>query len=112
MNLAQLPDLQRMREECGNPRLKRYYDEAIRQTLAAAKDERLPHQFMRALLWVLLLFFFVTGVIGVLAALQIVRVDETGLRLIWRTFVTSVVGLAVALLRPAFARRRTTSPPT
>ena len=33
MNLGQLPDLQRMREECANPRLKRYYDEAIRQTL-------------------------------------------------------------------------------
>ena len=36
MNLTQLPDLQRMREDCGNPRLKRYYDEAIRQTLAGA----------------------------------------------------------------------------
>jgi hypothetical protein len=105
MNLAQLPDLQRMREECGNPRLKRYYDEAIRQTLASAADERLPHQFMRALLWVLLLFFLVTGTIGVLAALQIVRVDDAGLGLIWRTFVTSVVGLAVAVLRPVLTRR-------
>jgi hypothetical protein len=111
MNLAQLPDLQRMREECGNPRLKRYYDEAIRQTLASAADERLPHQFMRALLWVLLLFFFVTGAIGILAALQVIRADEAGLRLIWRTFVTSVVGLAVAVLRPALARRQKSVPP-
>lgn len=111
MNLAQLPDLQRMREECGNPRLKRYYDEAIRQTLASAADERLPHQFMRVLLWVLLLFFFVTGTIGVLAALQVIGVDEAGLRLIWRTFVTSVVALAVAVLRPALLRRPPAAPP-
>jgi hypothetical protein len=105
MNLTQLPDLQRLREECGNPRLKRYYDEAIRQTLAGARDERLPHQFMRVLLWVLLVFFAVSGAIGILAAVEIVRVDAEGLRLIWKTFVTSVVGLAVAMLRALFVRR-------
>lgn len=105
MNLAQLPDLQRMREECVNPRLKRYYDEAIRQTLAGAADERLPLQFMRVLLWVLLFFFAVTGTIGILAAVEVVRVNEAGLGLIWKTFVTSVVGLAVALLRPALQRK-------
>lgn len=106
MNLAQLPDLQRMRDECGNPRLKRYYDEAIRQTLAGAADERLPHQFMRALIWVLLCFFAVTGAIGVLAAVEVVRVNDAGLQLIWKTFVTSVVGLAVAILRSALIDRK------
>jgi hypothetical protein len=105
MNLTQLPDLQRMREECGNPRLKRYYDEAIRQTLAGAGDERLPHQFLRALLWVLLVFFSATGTIGILAAIEVVRVNDAGLHLIWKTFVTSVVGLAVTILRPAFLRK-------
>ncbi len=99
MNLTQLPDLQRMREECGNPRLKRYYDEAIRQTLAGAGDERLPRQFMRALLWVLLVFFSATGVIGILAAIDVVRVNDAGLQLIWKTFVTSVIGLAAATLK-------------
>jgi hypothetical protein len=105
MNLTQLPDLQRMREECGNPRLKRYYDEAIRQTLAGARDERLPHQFLRVLLWVLLVFFAATGTIGILAVIDVVRVNDVGLQLIWKTFVTSVVGLAVAVLRPAFLAR-------
>ena len=98
MNLTQLPDLQRLREECGNPRLKRYYDEAIRQTLAGAADERLPHRFMRAVLWVLLVFFGVSGAVGILAALGVLRVDPDGLRLIWRTFVISVVGLAVSAI--------------
>jgi len=102
MNLTQLPDLQRMRDECGNPRLKRYCDEAIRQTLAGAGDERLPHQFLRVLLWVLLVFFAVTGTIGILAAIDVVRVNDAGLQLIWKTFVISVVGLAVAVLKPAF----------
>ncbi len=105
MNLSQLPDLQRMREECGNPRLKRYYDEAIRQTLAGAADERLPHQFMRVLLWVLLVFFAATGTIGILAAVEVVKVDGAGLALIWKTFVTSVVGLAVAVVRPVLTKR-------
>lgn len=103
MNLTQLPDLQRMREECGNPRLKRYYDEAIRQALAGVRDERLPHQFLRVLLWVLLVFFAATGTIGILAAIDVVRVNGAGLHLIWKTFVTSVVGLAVAVLRPALS---------
>ena len=101
MNLSQLPDLQRMREECRNPRLKRFYDDAIRQTLAGAGDDRLPHRFMGVLLWVLLLFFAVTGTIGILAAVEAVRVDDAGLALVWKTFVTSVVGLAAAILRPA-----------
>jgi hypothetical protein len=99
MNLSQLPDLHRLRADCGNPRLRRYYDEAIRETLAGARDDRLPRQFLRALLWVLLGFFSVSGVIGILAALQIIRTDAAGLELIWRTFVTSVVGLAAAMVR-------------
>ena len=105
MNLAQLPDLQRMREECGNPRLKRYYDEAIRQSLAGATDERLPQQFMRVLLWVLLVFFTATGTIGILAAVAVVRVDPAGLELIWKTFVTSVIGLVATMLRSSVGRR-------
>jgi hypothetical protein len=109
MNLAQLPDLQRMRQECGNPRLKRYYDEAIRQTLAGVSDERLPQRFTRVLLWVLLVFFTVTGAIGILAAVEAVRVNDAGLRLIWKTFVTSVIGLVAAMLRSAAGRKSPTS---
>jgi hypothetical protein len=107
VNLAQLPDLHRLREECKNPRLRRYYDEAIRQTLAGIGDDRLPQQFMRALLWVLLLFFAISGSIGILASLSLIRVDPPGLGLIWKTFVTSVVGLAVAALRSAFTKQGT-----
>ena len=105
MNLAQLPDLQRMREECGNPRLKRYYDEAIRQTLAGVSDARLPKRFTGVLLWVLLIFFTITGAIGILAAVKVVRVDDAGLRLIWKTFVTSVIGLVAAMLRAVAGRK-------
>lgn len=108
MNLTQLPDLQRMREECGNRRLRKYYDEAIRQTLAGAADERLPQRFMRVLLWVLLFFFTATGAIGILASIEVVRVNDAGLHLIWKTFVTSIVALASAMLRAALGRR---SPP-
>ena len=105
MNLSQLPDLHRLRADCRNARLKAYYDEAIRQTLAGVHDERLPHQFMRALLWVLLGFFAVSGGIGILAALRVLRVDEPGMGLIWRTFVTSVVGLAATMVRAVWPAR-------
>lgn len=111
MNLAQLPDLQRLREECPNPRLRKYYDDAIRQTLAGVHDDRLPHQFMRVLLWVLLLFFTVSGTIGILAAVRAVQVDDAGLRLVWKTFVISVVGLAGAMLRVLTAPERRPSSP-
>lgn len=104
MNLTQLPDLHRLREQCKNPRLRRYYDEAIRQTLAGVGDERLPHRFMRMLLWVLLLFFAASGAIGILASVRLIQVDSPGLDLIWKTFVTSVVGLVIAALRSAFAK--------
>jgi LytS/YehU family sensor histidine kinase len=110
MNLTQLPDLQRMREDCGNPRLKRYYDEAIRQTLAGAADERLPQQFMRVLMWVLLVFFSLTGAIGILAAIEVVRVNDAGLSLIWKTFVTSVVGLVGGMLRSSLGRKAPIDP--
>jgi hypothetical protein len=104
VNLTQLPDLHRLREECRNPRLRRYYDEAIRQTLAGIGDDRLPHQFMRALLWVLLVFFAASGSIGILASLRLIQVDAPGLGLIWKTFVTSIVALAVAALRSALTK--------
>jgi hypothetical protein len=104
MNLAQLPDLHRLREDCKNPRLRRYYDEAIRQTLAGIGDHRLPHQFMRALLWVLLLFFAASGAIGILAAVRLIQVDAPGLGLIWKTFVVSIIGLVVAALRSALTK--------
>jgi hypothetical protein len=104
VNLTQLPDLHRLREECRNPRLRRYYDDAIRQTLAGIGDDRLPHRFMRALLWVLLVFFAVSGAIGILASVRLIQVDPPGLGLIWKTFVTSVIGLAVAALRSALGK--------
>ncbi len=105
MNLARLPDLHRLRADCRNARLKAYYDEAIRQTLAGVHDERLPHQFMRALLWVLLGFFAISGGIGILAAVRVLQVDEPGMGLIWRTFVTSVVGLAAGMIRAVWPGR-------
>ena len=105
MNLSQLPDLHRLRADCRNARLKAYYDDAIRQTLAGVRDQRLPHQFMRALLWVLLGFFAVSGGIGILAAVRVLRVDDHGMGLIWRTFVTSVVGLAAAMVRAVWPAR-------
>ncbi len=104
MNLTQLPDLHRLREECKNPRLRRYYDEAIRQTLAGVGDDRLPHRFMRMLLWVLLLFFSATGAIGILASVKLIEVDPPGLGLIWKTFITSVVGLVITALRSTIAK--------
>jgi hypothetical protein len=105
VNLAQLPDLHRLRDQCRNPRLRRYYDEAIRQTLAGIGDHRLPHRFLRALMWLLLVFFAVSGSIGILASVNLIRVDPPGLGLIWKTFVTSVVGLALATLRSALIRQ-------
>ena len=78
--------LLRLREECGNPRLKRYYDEAIRQTLAGVRDERLPHQFLRVLLWVLLVFFAVKPV-----SFALVRA-----RLVVARFSITVLGLRFA----------------
>jgi hypothetical protein len=105
VNLSQLPDLHRLRADCRNARLKAYYDEAIRQTLAGVQDERMPHHFMRAVLWVLLGFFAVSGGIGILAALRVLRVDQPGMSLVWRTFVTSVVGLVAAMLRAAWRGR-------
>ena len=104
MNLAQLPDLHRLREECKNPRLRRYYDEAIRQTLAGATDARTPHRFLRALLWVLLAFFAASGAIGILASVKLIEIEAQGLGLIWKTFVLSLTGLAVAALRSGLTR--------
>jgi hypothetical protein len=105
MNLSQLPDLHRLRADCRNARLNTYYDEAIRQTLAGVHDERLPHQFMRALLWVLLGFFTISGGIGIRAAVRVLQVEEPGMGLIWRTFVTSVVALAATMVRAVWRAR-------
>jgi hypothetical protein len=99
MKLSRLPDLHRLRGECKNPLLQKYYDEAIRVTLAGASDERFPHIFMRAALWVFLVFFVASGTIGILVALKLIPVDPAGFGLIWKTFVGSVVGLATAMLK-------------
>jgi hypothetical protein len=102
VKLTRLGDLHKLREQCKNAILEKYYDDAIRHTLAGAEDERYPHQFMRVAMWVFLGFFVVSGAIGILAALRLIEVEPGGFGLIWKTFVGSTVALIVGMARKFF----------
>lgn len=98
MKLSRLPDLQRLRAECENPRLQASYDRAISHTLAGASDERLFHRFLALAMWVFLAFFVASGVIGILVALKLIEVDDKHFDLIWKTFVGSTATLIISMV--------------
>ena len=106
MNLNKLRELLKHREKIPDEDLKRHFDGAIRRLLG--QD---PYHNMRLFAYYgfvgsLLLIFLATGVITLLGAVGLVKLEPVAFNALWKLLIAEMVPLSIWLVKVVWRQKK------